>query len=60
MIFVGLLITLLGFVISFLSLGMTPSVNGRMVMVLIGIAVSFAGIFGVINRTYLKNAIWRK
>ena len=26
----------------------------------IGIAVSFIGIFGVINRYYLKNAIWRK
>jgi len=60
MVFLGLLITLLGFVISFLSLGMTQSVNMRMVMVLIGIAVSFGGIFGVINRAYLKNAIWRK
>jgi hypothetical protein len=60
MIFVGILITLLGFVISFLSLGMTQSVNGRMALVLIGIAVSFAGIFGVINKAYLKNAIWRK
>ncbi len=60
MIFLGLLITLLGFVISFMSLGMTQSVNARMVMVLIGIAMSFVGIFGVINRHYLKNAIWRK
>jgi hypothetical protein len=60
MIFLGLLVTLLGFVISFLSLGMTQSVNARMVMVLVGIAVSFIGIFGVINRYYLKNAIWRK
>lgn len=60
MIFLGLLITLLGFVISFLSLGMTQSVNARMVMVLVGIAISFGGIFGVINRAYLKNAIWRK
>jgi len=60
MILLGLLITLLGFVISFMSLGMTTSVNARMVMVLIGIAVSFTGIFGVINRAYLKNAIWRK
>jgi hypothetical protein len=60
MVLLGLLITLLGFVISFLSLGMTTSVNARMVMVLIGIAVSFTGIFGVINRAYLKNANWRK
>jgi hypothetical protein len=60
MVLLGLLITLLGFVISFLSLGMTQSVNARMIMVLIGIAVSFTGIFGVINRAYVKNAIWRK
>jgi len=60
MVLLGLVITLLGFVISFLSLGMTTSVNGRMVMVLIGIAVSFTGIIGVMNRAYLKNALWRK
>jgi cytochrome c biogenesis protein CcdA len=60
MVLLGLLITLLGFVISFLSLGMTTSVNARMVMVLIGIAVSFTGIIGVMNRAYLKNALWRK
>jgi hypothetical protein len=60
MIFLGILITLLGFAISFLSLGMTQSVNGRMVMVLVGIAVSLIGIFGVLNRAFLKNAIWRK
>ena len=51
---------MLGFVISLLSLGMTSSVNGRMMMVLIGLAVSLFGIIGVINRRYLKNAIWRK
>ena len=50
MIFLGLLITLLGFVISFHEPRHDESVNVRMVMVLIGIAVSFSGIFGVINR----------
>jgi hypothetical protein len=60
MVLAGIVITLLGFLISVLSLGMTSSVGGRMVMVLIGLAVSFTGIIGVINRAYLKNAIWRK
>jgi hypothetical protein len=60
MILAGILITLLGFVISVLSLTMTSSVGGRMVIVLIGLAVSLTGIIGVINRAYLKNAIWRK
>jgi hypothetical protein len=60
MIYAGILITLLGFAISVLSLGMTSSVGARMVIVLIGLAVSLFGIVGVINRAYLNNAIWRK
>jgi len=56
----GVIITFLGFLISVMSLGMTSSVGGRMVMVLIGLAVSLIGIIGVINRAFLKNAIWRK
>jgi hypothetical protein len=60
MVLAGIVMTVLGFLISVLSLGMTSSVGGRMVMVLIGLAVSFTGILGVINRAYLKNAIWRK
>jgi hypothetical protein len=57
---IGLLTTLLGFLIAFSSLGLMSSVNGRMVMVLVGIAVSLAGIFGLINPAYQKNANWRK
>jgi hypothetical protein len=60
MIFAGIVITLLGFLISVFSLTATSSVAGRMVMVIIGIAVSLVGIIGVINRAYMRNAIWRK
>ena len=56
----GVVITFLGFLISVMSLGMTSSVGGRMVIVLIGLAVSLIGIIGVINRAFLKNAVWRK
>jgi hypothetical protein len=35
-------------------------VNGRMIMILIGLAVSFSGIIGILNPAYLKNANWRK
>ena len=56
----GILVTFLGFVISFLSLGMMSSVNGRMVMVLVGLAVSLFGIIGLLNPAYMKNANWRK
>jgi len=57
---IGLIVTLLGFVIAVMGLGMTSSVNGRMIMALVGIAVSFFGIMGLINTAYNKNAIWRK
>ncbi len=60
MILAGIVITLLGFVLCVLSLGMTSSVGGRMAMVLIGLTLSLVGIMGVINRAFLKNAIWRK
>jgi hypothetical protein len=60
MIVAGIVVTLLGFAIGVFSLGATASVTGRLVMVLIGIAVSLGGIIGVLNRAYLNNAIWRK
>ena len=60
MIYAGLLLTLIGFVISVLSLGMVSTVGARMVIVLIGLAVSLFGIIGLIDRAYLKNAIWRQ
>jgi hypothetical protein len=60
MVIAGLVITLLGFLISVFSLSMTSSVNGRLIIVLVGLAVSLIGIIGVINRAYMKNAIWRK
>jgi hypothetical protein len=57
---VGVLVTFLGFLISVMSLGMTSSVGGRMVMVLIGLVVCLIGIIGIINRAFLKNAVWRR
>lgn len=60
MVFIGLLVTVLGFVVSLLSLGFTSSVGARMTLVLAGIAVSLAGILGLINSAYLKNAIWKR
>ncbi len=60
MAFVGLVVTLLGFVIAVLSLGITRSVGARMGIVLLGLAVSLFGIIGLLNPAYLKNVIWRK
>ncbi len=56
----GIVLTLLGFLISVASLSAMSSVGGRMVMVLVGIAVSLFGIIGVLNRAFVSKAIWRK
>ncbi|MBL0161815.1 MAG: hypothetical protein IPP47_32850 [Bryobacterales bacterium] len=57
---IGLVITFLGFLLSLFSLSLTTSVGTRMAMVLAGIALSLIGIVGVVNRAYLKNAIWKR
>lgn len=60
MVFAGLIVTLLGFVLAVLSLGITQNVEARLGIVLAGLAISLFGIMGLINKAYLKNAIWRK
>ena len=60
MVLVGLAVAVLGFVISFASLGVASDVTTRMVMVLAGIAVSLFGILGIVSKAYLKDAIWKK
>lgn len=59
-ILVGIVVAVLGFVISLLSLGMASTINGRLVVVLLGLGVSLLGIIGLINRAYLKNPIWKR
>ena len=60
MVFAGIVVTFLGFLMAMLSVGITDGMGGRLVLVLAGIAISLVGIMGVINRAYLKNAIWKK
>jgi hypothetical protein len=60
MIFAGIVVTVLGFVIGLLSLSMASGVGARLIIVLLGIAVSLFGILGMINPVYVKNAIWRR
>ncbi len=60
MVFVGIVITFLGFLLAMLSPGLTSSTSGRLIFSLAGIAISLGGIIGVINPAYLKNAIWKK
>ncbi len=60
MVFLGIAITLLGFLLAMLSPGLTSGTSGRLILAVAGLAISLAGIIGVINPAYLKNAIWKK
>jgi hypothetical protein len=60
MILTGLAITFIGFLIAVLSVGISSSVTGRLIIVLVGLAVCLFGIIGVLNRAYLKNALWKR
>jgi len=56
----GLIVTLLGFLISVFSVSVSSSTSGRLIIVLIGLAVSLGGIIGLLKPAYMKNANWRK
>ena len=60
MAFAGLLVTLAGFLLAALSVGMAAATSVRLIIVLIGIAVSLGGIIGLINPAYQQNAVWRR
>lgn len=59
MVLIGILVTLLGFVIAVFSLTL-HSVGAQLTVILLGIAVSLYGITGILNKYYLRNAIWKK
>jgi hypothetical protein len=60
MTFAGLAVTFLGFLIAFVSLGVTSSTAGRMGMVVVGIIVSLVGIMGMITPAYQKKWIGKR
>lgn len=60
MVLIGIVVTLLGFLVSLLSLGVASSNGARLALALLGLALSLFGMLGLINRAYVKNAIWRK
>ena len=57
---VGLVITFVGFLLAAGSVGISSSNTVRLVLVLIGIGMSLAGIMGPINQAYQKDAVWRR
>jgi len=60
MVFLGIVVTLAGWLISVSSLTLAAGNTGRLVIVVAGILVSLVGILGVLNQAYMKNAIWKR
>jgi len=56
---IGLVLTVLGWLAPVLALPMTQSTAVRMVITLLGIAISLLGILVILNKAHLKNAIWK-
>ena len=53
------LVRLLGWVITLFGMHLTPSTGGRIVLALVGIAVSLFGIIVVLPAAFNKNAVWK-
>ncbi len=60
MVFLGIIVTVVGWLIAVFSLTLTTSNSGRLGIVMAGIVVSLTGILGVLNQAYMKNAIWKR
>ena len=56
---IGLILTFLGWLIPVAALSMTQSNIARLIVALIGIAISLVGILVVLNKAHLKTAIWK-
>ncbi len=57
---IGVLLVLVGWLLPVLTLVSVQSTGARLFLSLLGIAISLAGIFGVLNKVHLKDAIWKK
>jgi hypothetical protein len=60
MAFVGIVVTLAGFLLAAGSVGFAAANGVRLVIVLVGIAISLGGIFGILNPAYQKDVVWKR
>jgi len=56
---VGAGLATLGWIITLFGMHVTPSTGGRIVLALVGIAVSLFGIIVVLPAAFNKNAVWK-
>jgi len=55
----GLAVNIIGWLVVLLGIHLTPSVGGRMVAAILGLAISFASIILILPTACNKNAIWK-
>jgi hypothetical protein len=53
-------VTLAGFLVAAGSIGLTSANSVRLVIVLVGIAISLGGIFGILNPAYQNDVVWKR
>ncbi len=58
--FVGVLLAIVGWLVPVIALNYTQSMGARFSLALVGIAISLAGILGVLNSAHLKTVIWKQ
>lgn len=58
--FMGLLVTVCGWLLPLVGLNLTSSLAGRFIFALAGIGLCLIGILGILNPAYVKDAIWKK
>ena len=56
---VGVVVTLLGWMVVLFGLHLTPSVGGRMVAAIVGLIISLVGVLVILPSACNKNAIWK-
>jgi hypothetical protein len=55
----GILMVIAGWMIPVITLAVTQSNTARLVLTLLGIAITLVGILGVLNKAHLKHVIWK-
>ncbi len=56
---VGILMVFGGWLLPVVALPFTQSNTIRLILALVGIAITLVGIMGVLNKAHAKNAIWK-
>jgi hypothetical protein len=56
---IGIVLAVVGWLLPVVGLTITESLSARFILAILGIAISLAGILGVLNNAHMKKAIWR-